>query len=142
MVNIMSQSTGPRFVRVIQACSRVPIRARISRQMESPPFGATEESLESAALIYRKQCAICHGTPGNDAAYAKHMYPPPAQMWKKRGPNGAVGVSEFEPGMTHWFTKNGVRLSGMPAFGDTLSDAQRWQISLLLKNANQKQSSK
>jgi mono/diheme cytochrome c family protein len=115
---------------------KIPLRARISRQMERAPFGANEEVFESGAHIYKDRCSICHGTPGHDAAFAQHMYPPPPQMWKKHGTRGAVGVSEFEPGMTYWFVANGVRLSGMPSFRNILSDAQMWQVSLLLKNAD------
>ena len=31
---------------------------------------------------------------------------------------------------------NGIRLTGMPAFKQSLSDTQMWQVSLLLANAN------
>jgi len=39
-------------------------------------------------------------------------------------------------GETYWKVANGIRLTGMPAFGHTLSDTQMWQVSLLLKNAD------
>lgn len=90
---------------------KMPLRARINRQMQNAPFVANEEVLKSGAHIYAEHCSVCHGTPGHDALYARHMYPPPPQMWKKHSPNGAVGVSEFEPGMTDWFVSNGIRLS-------------------------------
>ena len=32
---------------------------------------------------------------------------------------------------------NGIRLTGMPAYGHVLTDTQSWQIALLLKNADQ-----
>jgi mono/diheme cytochrome c family protein len=32
---------------------------------------------------------------------------------------------------------NGIRLTGMPAFNHVLSDTQMWQVTLLLKNADQ-----
>jgi hypothetical protein len=31
---------------------------------------------------------------------------------------------------------HGIRLSGMPGFGSTLSDAERWQVTMLLKRAD------
>jgi mono/diheme cytochrome c family protein len=31
---------------------------------------------------------------------------------------------------------NGIRLTGMPSFKDTLSDTQIWQVALLLANAD------
>ncbi|HTF62397.1 MAG TPA: cytochrome c [Edaphobacter sp.] len=44
---------------------------------------------------------------------------------------------DYEPGLAYWFVVNGVRLTSMPSFKHTLSDAEMWQVSLLLKNANQ-----
>jgi mono/diheme cytochrome c family protein len=32
---------------------------------------------------------------------------------------------------------NGIRLTGMPAFNHVLSDTEMWQVTLLLKNADQ-----
>jgi mono/diheme cytochrome c family protein len=31
---------------------------------------------------------------------------------------------------------NGIRLTGMPAFKETLTEMQAWQVSVLLANAN------
>ena len=33
--------------------------------------------------------------------------------------------------------KNGIRLAGMPAYADLLSEQQMWQVSLLIKSADQ-----
>jgi mono/diheme cytochrome c family protein len=100
------------------------------------PFEASEDVFESGAQIYRERCSICHGLPSHDSAFARRMYPPPPQLWKKHGSNGQVGVSEYDPGLAYWFVANGVRLTGMPSFKQTLSDTEMWQVSLLLKNAN------
>jgi len=118
---------------------KIALRSRISRQMQSAPFGVNEDVLQACAHIYREQCSICHGIPGHDSGFAKHMYPAPPQLWKKHGDHGAVGVSEDEPGFSYWIVSNGIRLTGMPSFINVLSDTQRWQVSLLLKNANQEQ---
>ena len=40
-----------------------------------------------------------------------------------------------EPGESYWRIANGIRLTGMPGFGKSLSETQMWQIALLLKNA-------
>jgi thiosulfate dehydrogenase len=39
-------------------------------------------------------------------------------------------------GETYWKATNGIRLTGMPAYGASLSDDQRWQVSQLLANAD------
>jgi len=115
---------------------RLPLGARIDRESKTAPFGTSEDVFESGAHIYRAQCAACHGTPGHDVSFAKHMFPSAPQLWKKHGTEGVVGVSDDEPGETYWKVANGIRLTGMPAFNHVLSDTQIWQVSLLLKNAD------
>ena len=115
---------------------KLPLGARIDRESKAAPFGTSEDVFEAGAHIYRAQCAACHGTPGHDVAYAKHMFPSAPQLWKKHGGSGVVGVSDDEPGETYWKVANGIRLSGMPAYNRVLSDTQIWQVSLLLKNAD------
>ncbi len=114
----------------------VPLNARIARELEQPPFGSSEDAYEAGAKIYVASCADCHGTPGHDAPFAKWMYPSAPQLWKKHG-KGVVGVSDDEAGETYWKVKNGIRLTGMPAYQHLYSTTQMWDVSLLLKNADQ-----
>ena len=48
-----------------------------------------------------------------------------------------MGVSDDDPGETFWKVKNGIRLTGMPSYQHILSDAEMWDVALLLKNADQ-----
>jgi thiosulfate dehydrogenase len=116
---------------------KVPLGARIARQMQAAPFGIDEDVYEGGARVYRADCAACHGTPGHDVAYAQYMYPRAPQLWKKHAKGKVVGVSDDEPGETYWKVANGIRLSGMPAYSHVLTDTQMWQVTLLLKNADQ-----
>ena len=113
---------------------RIAVRARIGREAQSPPFAANEQVLEDGASVYQEQCSMCHGLPGHDAAFSHQMFPPPPQLWKRHG--AEVGLSGEEPGFSYWVVSNGLRLTGMPSFSHTLSDKERWEVSLLLKNAN------
>jgi mono/diheme cytochrome c family protein len=115
---------------------KLPLNARIDRESKTAPFGTSEDVFESGAHVYRAQCAGCHGTPGHDVAFATHMFPSAPQLWKKHGSHGVVGVSDDEAGETYWKVANGIRLSGMPSYSRVLTDAQMWQVSLLLKNAD------
>lgn len=115
----------------------VPLGARIAKELQQPPFGASEEAFETGARVYREQCAGCHGVPGRDVPYAKWMYPRAPQLWKRHGKGPVVGVSDDEAGETYWKVKNGIRLTGMPAYQHLLSDSEMWDVSLLLKNADQ-----
>jgi thiosulfate dehydrogenase len=120
-----------------KAIVSVPLNARIDSQMKPPPFGTSEDVYEGGARIYVAQCAACHGTPGSDVRFAKYMYPQAPQLWKKHAKGNVVGVSDDQPGETYWKVANGIRLTGMPAFNHVLSDTQMWQVTLLLKNADQ-----
>ena len=116
---------------------KVPLRARIAREMEKQPFAGSEEVYVSGAMVYKENCAQCHGVPGQDVDYAKWMFPVAPQLFKKHAKGNVVGVSDDEPGETYWKVANGIRLTGMPAFNHVLTDIQMWQVTLLLKNADQ-----
>jgi len=113
------------------------LNARIDREIQQPPFAASEDAYEKGAQVYAENCAMCHGVPGQDAAIATDMYPSAPQLWKKHKTGKVVGVSDDAPGETYWKVKNGIRLTGMPEFNDTLSDAEMWDVTLLLKAADQ-----
>ncbi len=120
-----------------QSIVHVPLQARIDREMpKSVPMQPTPENLAAGAGVYRDHCAFCHGLPNKPSPYAPHMYPPAPQLWKSHG-HGVVGVSDDPAGETFWKVKNGVRLTGMPAYADLLSQEQMWQVTLLLKSADQ-----
>ena len=116
---------------------RGPLHARIDKEMPtSAPISSSPENLAAGAQVYRDQCAACHGLPDHASDFAAHMYPHAPQLWSKHG-DGVVGVSDDPVGETYWKVANGIRLSGMPAFSKVLSATQMWQVSLLLKQADQ-----
>ncbi len=115
----------------------VPLSARIDRELATSPITPSPADLLAGAHIYTTQCAICHGTPNQISPIAKAMFPSAPQLWKSHGTHGVVGVSDDEPGETYWKVANGIRLSGMPAFDHILNPTQMWQVSLLLKHADQ-----
>jgi thiosulfate dehydrogenase len=115
----------------------VPLDARIGREApKDAPFGAGEDAFEGGAQVYRQNCAACHGTPGHSVPYAKFMYPRAPQLWTSHR-KGVTGVSDDPVGETYWKVANGIRLSGMPAYTTVLTDTEMWQVSVLLKNADQ-----
>jgi mono/diheme cytochrome c family protein len=115
---------------------RAPLHARIHSEMpEKAPMSASETNLLIGAHIYRENCAVCHGLYGRPTNFAKHMYPDAPQLWEPHGA-GVVGVSDDPPGETFWKVKNGIRLTGMPSFDQVLNDTQKWQVTLLLANAD------
>jgi len=115
----------------------IPLKARINREAPAAaPIQADEDNLVVGAGIYRDQCAVCHGFYGKPSSFASHMYPAAPQLWQQHKNSNVVGVSDNPPGETWWKVSNGIRLTGMPAFRDALSDTQIWQVSLLLAHAD------
>lgn len=45
-------------------------------------------------------------------------------------------VTDDPEGVTYWKVTHGIRLSGMPGFESTLSDTQRWQVTMLAAHAD------
>jgi mono/diheme cytochrome c family protein len=66
----------------------------------------------------------------DQSAIAKGMFPKPPHLFRGKG------VTDDEPGETHWKVANGIRLTGMPGFKSSLSETQMWQVSLLLAHAD------
>ena len=95
------------------------------------PIQANEAAYVAGAAIYKMNCAVCHGLPGAPATpIAKGEFPRPPQLFQGHG------VTDDPAGETYWKVANGICLTGMPAFSQSLSETQMWQVSLLLKNAD------
>ena len=98
----------------------------------NPQVPSDESTYLAGASVYRQNCAVCHGLPGEPkTAVAQGMYPPPPQLFH------GVGVTDDEAWETYWKAENGIRMTGMPGFKDHLSETQIWQVTVLLKNADQ-----
>jgi len=117
---------------------RIPLEARIEREKPAAaPIPATDANLNAGAGIYEDKCEVCHGTHDEPSGIAKTMFPTAPQLWVKHRNGNVVGVSDDPVGETYWKVKNGIRLTGMPAYGKILSETQMWQVSLLLSKADQ-----
>ena len=113
-----------------------PLGRRIDHEMPaSHPDVSTPHDLIAGAAIYKRECAFCHGLPQAPSTIGKHMYPSVPQLWQSHR-NDVVGVSDDPVGETYWKVKNGIRLTGMPAYAAILSEQEMWQVSFLLSIAN------
>jgi mono/diheme cytochrome c family protein len=114
-----------------------PLARRIDKEMPTAPtHAATLVDLVAGAAIYNKECAFCHGLPQHSSTVGKHMYPGVPQLWQPHRNGSVVGVSDDPIGETYWKVKNGIRLTGMPAYATILSEEQMWQVSGLLAVAD------
>lgn len=127
------------------------------------PLAATPESLAAGKELYSQNCVACHGGTGEgDGEMAKDLEPKPsniAVMYEMpmmgmgnqgRGAHMMHGTLHHHPGTTHAQAMGGTNLdaymfwavseggepmgSAMPAFKDTLSEDERWEILLYVAN--------
>lgn len=113
--------------------AHMALNAHIEKQtVGQPPVAADEGAYLAGAEVYKKQCASCHGLPGQlPSDYATTMYPEPPQLFRGKG------VTDDPVSESYWKVANGIRMTGMPAFKTTLTEAQLWQVSQLLAHANE-----
>jgi mono/diheme cytochrome c family protein len=93
--------------------------ARHARQAAIPakaksmpnPVGMTPEVLAAARAHWADHCATCHANDGSgDVTIGKHLYPPAPDMRKAE-------TQDLSDGELFYIIQNGVRLTGMPAWG-------------------------
>ena len=68
---------------------------------------------------YRQMCAGCHGAPG---------VPKKARGFNPEPPDLVEEAAEWKANELFWITRNGIRMSGMPAWGVSHSDKEIWEI--------------
>jgi thiosulfate dehydrogenase len=108
------------------------LNARIGKDPHADaPVPADEATYLAGADVYKQNCAVCHGLPGqSQSAIAQGMFPKPPELFH------GTGVTDDPAWETYWKAKNGIRLTGMPGFKGSLNDTQLWQVSLVLANAD------
>ncbi len=93
--------------------------ARTARKMAAPsaarsaknPIVDSPEVQREARLHFADHCAICHGNDGSgDTMIGRGLYPKPPDL-------RASQTQKLSDGAIFWTIENGVRLTGMPAFG-------------------------
>jgi mono/diheme cytochrome c family protein len=96
------------------------------------PVAAAPEVVHEGMEHWADHCATCHANSGSgDTMYGKTMYPRPPDMRKK-------DTQEMSDGELYYTIKNGVRLSGMPAFGDAGDDdMDSWKLVSFIRHLPQ-----
>jgi cytochrome c len=102
------------------------------RGIRRPPLTFDDGNMLAGMNLYKEHCALCHGAPGQPRpAVSKEMFPLLPQLFENEDM-----VNDDPEGVTYWKVTHGIRLSGMPGFGGALSDAQRWQLTMLVTHAD------
>lgn len=103
------------------------VDARMSANHE-PPGLDQPQAIQAGGRIFGENCVVCHGGPGlQPTRVAQGLNPQPPNLFR----------SGRHPDMAEMFQfiKYGVKMTGMPTFGKTLSDDQIWQLAAFLNKA-------
>jgi mono/diheme cytochrome c family protein len=94
---------------------------RSRKGIASPP-GNLQASIEEGDKVYATDCTMCHGSDGHTPTdNGRWMYPRASDLTSR----DVQGYSDRE---LFWIVKNGIRFSGMPAFGKVESDEHIWNL--------------
>lgn len=109
--------------------------ARHARRIATPagarelqnPFPLTPERLASARAHWVDHCATCHALEGSGkTALGRNMYPPAPDL---RDPT----TQDLKDGELFYIISNGVRFTGMPAWGGEHNPEETWTLVAFIR---------
>lgn len=106
------------------------LRATIAREASTAPdpLPVTDQNLDAGIKLYAANCMVCHAaSDAKPSNIGSGLYQHPPRLADR-------GVEKDPEGETYWKIAHGIRLTGMPAFGASLTDTQIWQITMFLKH--------
>jgi thiosulfate dehydrogenase len=106
------------------------LHATLAREAPTTPnpVPLNDENLIAGIKLYSANCAVCHGAANaKPTRIARGLYQKPPQLAED-------GVEDDPEGVTYWKIYHGIRLTGMPSFGQSLNETQIWQLALFLKH--------
>ena len=96
------------------------------------PMPSSPETVHDAMLHFADHCAICHGNDGGgDTMMGKGLYPKPPDLRQQQ-------TQKLSDGEIFWIIENGVRFTGMPAFGGTHGpEEDSWKLVHFIRHLPQ-----
>lgn len=98
---------------------------RSASGLKPPIFSAAD--IREGGSHFKGMCQECHGGPGAEPEeFATAMNPRP--------PNLARAAGDLSTSEVFWIAKNGLKMTGMPAFGKTDEDEELWKVAAFVKS--------
>lgn len=105
------------------------MRRSVARRAAGVVVPATLDEAGAVArggLCFRVHCAQCHGGPGlAQAPIGRSMQPLPGPLVDAR--------TRWSSAELYWITRNGIKMSGMPAWQHRLPDADLWALVAFMR---------
>lgn len=95
------------------------------------PFRTTPALLQESARHFADHCASCHGNDGSGGTeMGRNLFP--------RAPDMRLDATQhLSDGELYYIIHNGIRWTGMPAWGDPDSDMDSWKLVLFIRHLPQ-----
>ena len=111
---------------VARAMRRLAVPASLKNARN--PISSSPEVIAEARSHFADHCASCHANNGSgDTQLGQNMYPKPPDM---RQP----ATQMMTDGELYSIIHNGVRLTGMPAWGQEDDDPDSWKLVLFIRH--------
>lgn len=91
------------------------------------PLQPTEDTLIAGMKTYQQNCAGCHSD-------ARHPHTAFGDAFYPRAPQFAEDAPDMPEDQNFYIIQHGIRLSGMPAWKQALTDQEIWQVTTFLSH--------
>ena len=113
---------------VMEIAMRQSVR-RYSKGIDEPPLTDPQMALRGAAS-FRDNCVQCHGAPGvAQSDIGLSMQPLPGPL--------VDAQQHWRPRELYWVVRNGIKMTGMPAWQYRMPDAEIWDLVAFMQQLPQ-----
>jgi mono/diheme cytochrome c family protein len=126
-----SARDNPSVVETYVAKTARRLSVPASERNAKNPFAPTPKVLSEARAHFADHCATCHGNDGSGKTQiGQNLYPKAPDM---RLP----ATQSLTDGEIYYVIHNGIRLTGMPAWGTEVKDEDSWKLVLFIRRLPQ-----
>jgi cytochrome c553 len=102
----------------------IPRDSRVAKN----PFAASPQLLLESRNHFADHCASCHSNDGSgNSEMGRNLYPRVPDM-------RLAATQQLSDGELYYIIHNGVRLTGMPAWGEAGDDPDSWKLVLFIRH--------
>jgi mono/diheme cytochrome c family protein len=127
---LSARATPTRLEAMIARNARLMAMPSTARSLPNP-VAPSAENLREARVHFADHCAICHANDGSgDTPIGQGLYPKPPDLRLSE-------TQKLSDGEIFWIIENGIRFTGMPAFGGHGSQEDTWKLVHFIRHLPQ-----